>query len=443
MFNFPAKSSFVKKFFLLWLLLPASLSCATTIKDWFIFKQWHKYQFVYSDYQCATLESSINDAWAQAFKHKLDQHWTYLQSMTPFLQAITHDQIDAMGYCIETPINPAFAETIKKIYNDMDNNIPTLIRFFKKNNFCSSSFFLPQDTQRHLITIETYKRLAELLFPQLNAYEHNKVLFALANHFFEYCFDPATFSQHKKLLQNADYYPIVTFIYSIMWYALVNNGWQDWHANCLNQLKQEADQGKTIIYLAGGTDIYELINQGIYNIRVIDPFLPHQERFYTTGWRWLIQDEQGELGDIILFNAGKKKVYLKRVSHIQREPFLYKHPNNAILKAYKTITTWEIYDANHQKQGTVTFDRRPFYEQDIRTTPNTVVVLSYNSAMHIAAPDDMDGWGIDIASLDPACTLHIKQLRKPITKEHLAHMRITIPLCFHDLEFINLATNPL
>ena len=70
------------------------------------------------------------------------------------------------------------------------------------------------------------------------------------------------------------------------------------------------------------------------------------------------------------------------------------------------------------------------------------MVMSYDELIYAIAPEMYNGWGIDPDLLDNNFTIVVKQLRQPVTKSMLQHMRIAIAMNFANLKFIHFASDP-
>ena len=154
-----------------------------------------------------------------------------------------------------------------------------------------------------------------------------------------------------------------------MWSNLVGSGWVHWNSECLNALKQESDKNKEIVYIAGGSDIYQMIKHGIYNIRVIDPFFPAQDIYNVDGHNWLIT---GDIGDTIKFDFSNKEIVMKRTGYKKlKENLIFALPGKNSVHVPKSETTWKLYE-NNKFLGTVTFERRCTNQKDFDLQPNKI-----------------------------------------------------------------------
>jgi hypothetical protein len=266
---------------------------------------------------------------------------------------------------------------------------------------------------------------------------------ALANRVFEYCFDPKTNLHFQQFLFNQAARPTVHFLFSILWNFLVGDGWKDWNKACIDQIKQRADRGDEIVYLAGGSDIFALISSGIYNIRIIDPFLPTQARYYSDGWDFLIRGAQSVgIDDEIRFGGLHNNVFMKRTTYAEGESFSIKLSNNTIADIKKSVTTWQVCDVNNNILGAVTFERRLVHQNDFIPQPNRTLLISYNELTYAAIPASITGWDIDVAALPNNFEIMVKQLRRPVAKDMVCALRLTSLVNFTDNKFIGFGSDP-
>ncbi len=420
------------------------MSFAVHKKSSEVFKKWHKVQDVYSDVNFSDYKTAVNDSFLIKFRKNYENNFALLQQLTPFLHTFTNGQINANGYQLSVPIDKELAANFAAIYDLFQADMPRFIDCLKQGHFASTLMNDEEAKANYDIIINKYKAFTQLLVPHFDGYLKAQALFGFAGRLFEYCFEPKTFDHYQELLLNAENYPIARFLNSAIWHHLVGDGWKHWHQNCLDAIKECSDKGCEVVYIAGGTDIYQLLRNGTYNIRVIDPFLPTQVRYYSEGWLWLIKGagDNGGLGDVVSLSFEKRHITLKREIYSEGEKFFVKGSNNQVLELKKSVTVWKVYDTNNKTLGTITFERRLVDQSDFANVTNKVILLSYDEAVCISSPDMLNGWGIDPTSLPDDLPIYIKQLRKPINKDVLCNMRIISMMNLADLKFINLASDP-
>src|SRR5207248_2696049 len=119
-------------------------------------------------------------------------------------------------------------------------------------------------------------------------------------------------------------------------------------------------------YIAGGCDICKLIDEEIYNITIIDPFLPSQEKFYTPEWEWFVKNSNSHngLSDTIIFED--QRITLKRSVYEENGSFEAKLSTGNVCSIPNSLTVWEVLDMekNNKPLGTIRIERRFCNEQD-------------------------------------------------------------------------------
>jgi len=271
-------------------------------------------------------------------------------------------------------------------------------------------------------------------------FEQRERLFTVANNFFEYCFCMPTYPMFKNFLETSEYYPLLRLFYTTIWNNLAGIGWKDWHVSCLEALATQARQGKEVVYIAGGCDLYYLLQHGVYNIRVIDPMLPTQPRYYVTDWSWFIRGMApgNGIGDKLVFNLPQGKITMKRVGFKEfDDKITLNGDDGSPISVNKSVTGWLVYDAKNQKIGQVTFERRLCQQHDFVADPRRVLLLSFNELYYITCVGQKDWWGIDPNMFTNNFQVYVKQLRKPVGKHVMLHMSYADSSPF---QFIKLGT---
>ena len=229
------------------------------------------------------------------------------------------------------------------------------------------------------------------------------VLFELANNFFTFSFSNKYWRDTSRMFYDSAKYPVLRFLYSTIWFYLAGNGWKHWSLETLRALKSHINTTDgTVIYIAGGTDIYQLLSHGIYNIRIIDPYLLTQSNYYTRGWAWLLH---GAVGDVFTFkNQSGELLTGKRESCDEK------------------VTIWAIYKKHNNRCGSVTLERRRCRQQDFNVPVGDALLMSCNELYFIISSNPDISWGIDFMKFSPKFTMFIKQLHQPVSKSILSHM---------------------
>ena len=232
----------------------------------------------------------------------------------------------------------------KSFYSMLKNDVEDFLDYLYKDGISSQAINRIEKKSPYNAVINKYNALMLLLFAQDNRYDEREYLFTVANIFFEYCFSAQTFPLFKTRVLNSRYHPIVRLLYSVIWRQLAGNGWKEWHASCLHNLKKASDKGKTIVYVAGGCDIYQLIKQGIYNIHVIDPMLPTQPAYYAEHWGWLVKrsSKNPGIGDCLRFTFKNKLVVMKRSSYQEQGSFTCKTDRGVDVPRVSFISAYYI-----------------------------------------------------------------------------------------------------
>jgi len=423
---------------------PKLLMPKTEVHETQVFSKWHAFQQKYYDRDLSSFANKLNDSFLPTFQKHYETNLVALKPLTPFLSLLSNNLISNDGFSFQAPINKEFKENIEFIYRTAESDMPNFITCMARNGFLSPELNTQEQTVHFNSTIEKYKAFARLLFAEEDSLLENENLFAFANRLFEYCYSEPTFQHYQALMTTPDFYPVARFINTTLWYNLVGDGWKMWHANTLDALKKDSEMGNTIKYIAGGTDIYQLLREGIYNINVIDPFLPTQERYYSEGWDFLVEGEEKQpgLGDEIRFGPECNSIKMKRVEVSYGDTFTTKMSNNSILNIKKSITTWHVFDRSNKKIGTIVFHRRPVIQSDLETQKDATLLASYDELIYMALPDMLHGWGIDPTRLPHDFKMYTKQLRNPVGKENMLNIRTISMINFADLRFINLASDP-
>jgi UDP-2,3-diacylglucosamine pyrophosphatase LpxH len=404
-----------------------------------VFRKWIDCQEIYEDCNFKRKAQSFDDNFLLAFKENYENDFSQLKTFNLFLSGLSNNQINENGYQLKPPLDQTMKTRMELLYHLVDGDFESFIECFRLNGFTSQEGNDQETKSPTLDVIEKYKALARLLFTDKNKISEDELLFAVGNRLFEACFGMQTAPIYQSLLANQIDYPIARFINSIIWHHLVGEGWKHWHKNCLIDLKKEADAGKEIVYIAGGSDVFALLKKGIYSIRVIDPFLPTQTRFYSEGWDFLIK---GLIGDEIRFGHDCNQITMRRATHQELGRFQTKLSNGTLQELAHTNTTWNIVDKDEQNLGSIILERRLTTQNDFVPHANQVLIMSYDEATYVAMPDSLNGWGIDVTQFDDSFKLFVKQLRAPIGKAELCNLRLAGLLNVANLKFINFGSDP-
>lgn len=330
---------------------------------------------------------------------------------------------------------------INKLYPLLQNDIQGFLKYLMNHKFATLSIDRSERADEDSDdSMNKYLALMRLFFAHQKRSEERACLFSLANNFFEYCFYPKTFSSFKKLLITKRNHPLARLLYSIMWNHLAGEGWKEWHESCLKNLKQAANENKTIVYIAGGCDIYQLIKHGIYNIRIIDPMLPTQPAYYAQHWDWFVKEGSlsnlNKEGDRLQFTFGNSSIYMERTAYNKKGYFTFTKKNKKECKIPRSVTKWSVYKDN-SLVGTVVFDRRYCKQKDFLPNNNQQLLISFNELYYITGVNEPGHWKIYPNKFKKEIQLLVKQLRNPLNKSVLCNMVKADKLPF---EFIRLGT---
>lgn len=405
-----------------------------------VFGKWLAWQQIYYDRNIAALKNELNDTFLKNFKNQYEKNLVNLKPLATLLSAISENQIQKDSFHLHPPMTMGMQSNLGLLYEKLEHNVETFVTYLVENGMASSEINDFEQKNHYDQTIEKYKAFNRLLFAQDDLYKENEYLIALANRLFEYCYDSKTFAHYQTLLTTYKHYPVARYLNASIWHILVGDGWKHWHDHTLQALKAHAQNGSEIVYIAGGTDFYHLLREGIYNITIIDPFLPTQSRFYSEGWEFLISENS--LDSEIRFGPACKSIKMKCVDCKIGEPFYAKLSNGNVLTMKKNVITWHVFDRDGQQIGHVIINRRPVVQDDFVVHENKSFIMSYDEMIFIALPDMLNGWGIDPTKLSDALQINIKQLRKSVDRNILCNIRIGSMINLTDLRFINLASDP-
>ena len=403
------KVIFMKRALVVAICIPLWVSwvLGTTKTDQEVFSKWINDQRVFHD--CSLRLNVCQNEW-HVLRARFDAYCKKFAGYTPFLNDLSAGcflQNDAfLSRCGRKKIN--------QFYRCLDKNIALVQRNFQNSLFLNAYAVYADGALD--ATVARYRKLFKLFLNHSDKYIQRERCFALANRMFEYCFGPDTNGNFCSLLMDRSLHPIAELFYATMWYSLASKGWQHWHDSCLRAIKKEYNRGKEIVYVAGGSDIYQLLKNNIFRIRVIDPLLPSQPLYYSEGWDWLVTDDPSAIGDRLILNFGNKKLVMMRTRYEKTGMFAADLSTAERVDLPKSITTWTISEKN-KKIGYVIFERRFCDKNDFSAKPKQTLLMSFNEMYYIVVPADKSGWGIGVDQLPDNITLYVKQLRRPLNKK--------------------------
>ena len=302
-----------------------------------------------------------------------------------------------------------------RIYDWLDRDVRGLVEWLRGSGYLGVVKTRPQEfTGPPWLN----QRLVRALVRRKSEVQSRLALMELGNRFFEYCLAPATHGALRALVSDEASGPLVRFLFHGVSYPLARTGWRHWHLDALEGLARRSREAREIVYIAGGTDVYRLLQWGVRRLRVIDPMLPSQARFYSEGWAFLLE---GALGDEIVFSGGEKPLRLVRTGYRQGPPFAAaEHSGSSGRPLQESTTEWAIRRAG-EPDGELVFERRFARQDDFRPEGRTFVVSS-NELFFVANPG-REGRGIDVRRFAPDIEVYVKQLRAPLGWASLQNLR--------------------
>ncbi len=382
-------------------------------KDDDVFKRWMDIQKILTDISMATHKDYLDNDYVKNFKKTIP---TNIQNQLGFL-GMSFNEIDSN--------KSKFLNKMKSVFEQMDEDFPEFIKELVNSNFTGSKQYKIDKSLTNSKAREKYNLFMEALFYHDKFMTQRRSLFAFANRLFEFAFNPKTYSQFKKIVKNKKNLPLVHLFHEGIWYYLARTGWKYWHQSTLDNLARLSRQGKKVVYIAGGSDIYQLICNGVYNIRIIDPIFPSQTKYYSEGWDFLIKSDKknGGLGDRIYFKNGKKKIKLVRVYFKKGKVFSTDTLSNGKkMKIPSSKTVWEIRDMSDNKLGEYILERRFVKQSDFKVSEEKVFLISFNE-LNFITTIHRNNWGIKPKLFDPSFQFYVKQLRNPVTYKMMQNIQ--------------------
>ncbi|MBM3893233.1 hypothetical protein FJ365_02425 [Candidatus Dependentiae bacterium] len=406
-----------------------------------IFSKWIEWQMIMPDKDLTSMTEQLDGA---QMKQVYVNAIANLTPLTPVLEQLTASYINSDGFVLRSPIADAIKHNFGTMHKLMEHDMPAFIETLRGMPFCSPADAAEESTSSDSSKIiDRYNAFLRLLFAHQDQTEVQKYLFSVANRFFEYCFETKSFPVFERFMMNIQDQPLGRMLYSVAWFNLAGNGWKHWHEKSLQTLKTKADEGKTIKYIAGGSDILQMLRAGIYNIKNIDPQLPSQPIYYANGWEFLVRStaEDGGIGDKIIIPMMDRTLIMERTGFsLTGETFKARLNNDSIIQIPRSITTWTIRNENDEQIGQYQLDRRFCVQEDFKATDNEQLLMSFNELYFISLPQFLNGWMIEPNQFPEDLEIVIKQLRKPVSRDMVFNMRIASLLNATDFKFIALGT---
>ncbi|MCF7799775.1 hypothetical protein K9L05_04225 [Candidatus Babeliales bacterium] len=420
-----------------------------------VFEKFIKIQHCINDINIGNMKKDFNDENIMVLKSRYVTILNFLETFDCFCGFTQEKNLKNSLFELEIPKDQDVKAKFFKLYDLLEKDISKFIDYLKDVDFIKELKDINNFRVTDSMQIEEAKDMINLLFYNKDFLKTEKYLFGVANKFFEYFFSEKTNKDFELMLKDSKSHAIIKFMYSIIWFHLAGNGWKNWHQNSLKNLKQKCDLGHEIVYIAGGSDIYQLIKSGIYNIRLIDPILPSQPKYYTDKWDWLVvggtrnadpekdmkSDNWGK-DDQIIFNfedKNKQKIIMQRESFQEFEQTIQTRISTGkIIDIPKSTTTWKFYFAdnsgkitNQKPIGSFTIERRFAEQGDFEIQNNKTLLISFNELYFITVPVGRGGWGINPLKFDDNLQIYVKQLKNPVDANITRNMR----RAFDQLEF--------
>ncbi|MFA6527136.1 MAG: hypothetical protein WCT20_01800 [Candidatus Babeliales bacterium] len=409
-------------------------SCSLTVVDREVkkgdelFARWIASQKVFDDISPSSMKFLVDDGYAVHFKKRYQGNKDHLASNSTILSSMFNCSFDFQLDLVDIH-NSTLVNTIGHVTALLERDMEGFIQYLRDIGLTSPAQqehdkALPNDTsKKYKELIKQYNGLLQLFFLNGDAGSDEELVYlrAVANRMFEYAFGPGTWPQFHTILLTPSDHPIARVFYAAIWYYLAGSGWKQWHRQCLDALKRDYEKGKRIVYIAGGSDVYQLIKHGIYSIDLIDPILPTQPRYYSEGWAWLVRD--GGIGDEIIFTFQDRTIVARRTSCTKHGFFSAKLSIGEWGDVPSSVTTWTLSDKKSRKRlGTWVIHRRCATQADFVADDSRSLVISFNELYFVATQNPIKSWGINPALFDDHFTMHVKQLRHSVTKEMIKNM---------------------
>ncbi len=407
-----------------------------------VFGRWLKDQRILSDVPLSDIP--VDDSFISAFKEHLFRNATILSNYQEFIEFISAGNLSGDNCMVTKRIASPISIAITSLLSDLDHAPENFVDQLRMSALNSPQINIQEEKNSITDTITKHQLALRMLVSHKDPLVENKRLFSVGNRLVDYCFRSSTFHHYVDLYKDKKNYPILRFLNTAVWSTLVGEGWRHWHEDALLALQAAADSGKEIVYIAGGADLYQFLRLGIYNVTVLDPFYPTQDRYYSPGWDYLVSSNAKNkgIGDEIICGAECNNVRLIRSQTQEADYFYAKLSNEKIVKIRKNETRWDIVSEDGNLLGRFIFKRRPVEQEDLASDPKKVFVMSYDEMVYIAQPEIIEGWGTDPSKLDNDFSMIIKQFRNPIDKSFLQNIRIAAMLNIYELRFIKFASDP-
>ena len=393
-----------------------------TVRSATVFNKWISAQAIREDVSFGSLVDDVTpDSTEYFIKQVPPAMRTQLLFMFPRTMRFTDMTSDEIG---------KVATHLKKMAGFLESNIPGFVDYLAANKFTTAEINQAdvQDMENGRLSdvYQKYRRFLESMMFHGDM-KYYSSLNGIANQFLNTVFTRRPMPIFGTFLTRLKTMRLCSFVRRSS--GIIGTGeWRSWHQNTLDNLKREYDQGKEIVYIAGGSDIYQLLKRGIYRIRNIDPLYPTQTKYYSEGWDFLAvgKGAGSGIGDRIVFDQDEfsgRKLVMRRISY-KRIGTLLENVEIAETNVSipKSETVWSIEDGDGKRLGTYTLERRFCTQNDFVTGPGRALLISFNELYFIVTKND-ENWGIKPELFAENFKFHVKQVRAPLSREVIMNMR--------------------
>ncbi len=374
-----------------------------------VFRKWKSWQYVYGDQLPGRVE--VTD---QSMDMLFEEFPSEMYERAGFLGLTASDFRSSLS---SSDAKKRFTSAMKGIVPELSDDLPAFVNRLRQHGFTSEEINTAEEAAGASRLGGIYRRV--LVVPLAAAGQGSEErLFGLANRMFEYAFGAEHGEQFRRFLYDPGSYPLARLFYANIWYRLSGNGWRIWHKDVLTALHRESARGREIVYIAGGTDFYHLIKAGVYRIRIIDPMLPSQKKYYSEGWEYLIGCSKG---DEIRF--GEERILLRREGCIRTGSFTTEELSDGQRHTLpEVVVRWTVLDEDGKSRGAVIYERRFARQDDFFVNRDQRLLLSFNELAYATDPGP-DGWGMDSEKWPSDIQIYVKQLRRPVGKTECVNLK--------------------
>jgi hypothetical protein len=214
-----------------------------------------------------------NEVYQQRIKERIERMIAIDEPLRSLLDIHSPDDgVSAPAFVF----TPHIQTRLEDMYRGLSST-PTNISLFLKNLRLPAQEMTDLNDREQIQcftnVLAKYRGLMDIVTLHDDYLTQRAYLFGVANRFFEFCFYDATWQNFKTMLEAEAEHPLVRLLYTTIWHELAGIGWKEWHTSCLDRLRKESQQGKEIVYIAGGCDIYNLLSMVFTPFVLLIPFL--------------------------------------------------------------------------------------------------------------------------------------------------------------------------